>query len=120
MRHASSPFSDLRHAYQAAIKHAGRTESPSQLSIIERLQPLLQTEKKGASQNWFNWSQPVVQEKHGAFIFGDVGTGKTMIMDLFYDLFPAIERDEKLRQHFHQFMLRTHSSTQYLLSPRAH
>ncbi|GAB5586262.1 ATPase [Umbelopsis nana] len=40
------------------------------------------------------------------YIYGDVGTGKTMIMDLFYDTLP-IER--KRRVHFHAFMLDVHA-----------
>jgi protein AFG1 len=40
------------------------------------------------------------------YIYGDVGTGKTMVMDLFYDTLP-IER--KRRVHFHAFMLDVHA-----------
>ncbi|KAI8925542.1 AFG1-like ATPase-domain-containing protein [Entophlyctis helioformis] len=41
----------------------------------------------------------------GLYLFGDVGTGKTMVMDLFYKTIP-IER--KRRVHFHAFMQDTH------------
>ncbi|KAJ2661888.1 ATPase [Coemansia sp. RSA 1200] len=54
----------------------------------------------------------------GLYIYGDVGTGKTTTMDLFYESAPT---HKKRRIHFHAFMLdvharissfrRTHSST---------
>lgn len=50
-------------------------------------------------------SNDVVAPK-SLYIYGDVGTGKTMVMDLFYDTLP-IER--KRRVHFHAFMLDVHA-----------
>ena len=38
-------------------------------------------------------------------MFGGVGCGKTMLMDMFYD---NIDSDSKLRIHFHDFMLDVH------------
>jgi len=43
----------------------------------------------------------------GAYIYGEVGAGKTMIMDLFYDSYPG---NDKKRLHFNQFMFDAHSS----------
>ncbi|KAG5648836.1 hypothetical protein DXG03_000185 [Asterophora parasitica] len=43
----------------------------------------------------------------GLYLYGDVGTGKTMLMDLFYKtLPPTITR--KRRVHFHAFMIDVH------------
>ncbi|KAJ2780492.1 ATPase [Coemansia linderi] len=42
----------------------------------------------------------------GLYIYGDVGTGKTTTMDLFYDTIPT---PHKRRIHFHAFMLDVHS-----------
>lgn len=43
----------------------------------------------------------------GLYLYGDVGTGKTMLMDLFYSsLPPYIQR--KRRVHFHAFMIDVH------------
>ncbi|KAL4076214.1 AFG1-like ATPase-domain-containing protein [Scleroderma citrinum] len=43
----------------------------------------------------------------GLYLYGDVGTGKTMLMDLFYhSLPPTIAR--KRRVHFHAFMIDVH------------
>lgn len=43
----------------------------------------------------------------GLYLFGDVGSGKTMLMDLFYDTLPNTVRS-KTRIHFHNFMQDVH------------
>lgn len=42
----------------------------------------------------------------GLYLWGDVGRGKTFLMDLFYGCLPA---DIRRRSHFHRFMLDIHS-----------
>ena len=48
---------------------------------------------------------PVWRVPRGLYIHGDVGTGKSMLMDLFHETTP-IQR--KRRVHFHSFMLDVH------------
>jgi predicted ATPase len=43
----------------------------------------------------------------GLYMFGDVGSGKTMLMDLFYDTLPP-NITRKTRIHFHAFMQGVH------------
>lgn len=43
----------------------------------------------------------------GLYLYGDVGSGKTMLMDLFYDTLPPSVRS-KTRIHFHNFMQDVH------------
>lgn len=43
----------------------------------------------------------------GLYLYGDVGSGKTMLMDLFYDTLPSNVRS-KTRIHFHNFMQDVH------------
>ncbi len=43
----------------------------------------------------------------GLYLFGDVGCGKTMLMDLFYDTLPQSVRS-KTRIHFNNFMQNVH------------
>ncbi len=44
-------------------------------------------------------------KKQGVYIYGDVGRGKSMLMDLFYATSPL---KKKKRVHFHSFMLNVH------------
>ncbi|KYQ30571.1 hypothetical protein MGG_18135 [Pyricularia oryzae 70-15] len=43
----------------------------------------------------------------GLYLYGDVGSGKTMLMDLFYDTLPPSVKS-KTRIHFHNFMQDVH------------
>ncbi|RIA97346.1 AFG1-like ATPase-domain-containing protein, partial [Glomus cerebriforme] len=46
-----------------------------------------------------------INSPKGLYLYGDVGSGKTMLMDLFYDTLPT---KRKRRVHFHAFMLDVH------------
>lgn len=52
--------------------------------------------------------QPFVK---GLYMWGDVGAGKTFLMDLFYEALPF---SEKLRLHFHVFMRDVHEELKQL------
>lgn len=60
------------------------------------------------------WSRLIPQSSYspvkGLYLYGGVGTGKTMLMDLFYEQLPTNWR--KKRIHFHDFMLSVHSRLQ--------
>ncbi|PIW62115.1 cell division protein ZapE [Shewanella sp. CG12_big_fil_rev_8_21_14_0_65_47_15] len=47
------------------------------------------------------------QSIKGLYLWGDVGRGKTFLMDLFFDCLPS---EGKLRLHFHRFMARIHQA----------
>ncbi|EOA83763.1 uncharacterized protein SETTUDRAFT_164195 [Exserohilum turcica Et28A] len=86
------------------------TQPPVQQPTIESLQPakkslfsFLSSSKPAGS------ALPPIPESlpKGIYMYGDVGSGKTMMMDLFYDTLPAnIQR--KTRIHFHAFMQSVH------------
>ncbi|KAG6541137.1 hypothetical protein Mapa_017508 [Marchantia paleacea] len=71
--------------------------------------------RNGSSGSWFSRLMPRVQWNaqpsiRGLYLYGGVGTGKTMLMDMFFDELPKTWR--KTRIHFHDFMLDVHSSLQ--------
>ena len=51
--------------------------------------------------------QTDAQPLKGLYLWGDVGRGKTFLMDLFFD---ALPQQGKLRLHFHRFMARVHQA----------
>ncbi|KAL3623844.1 hypothetical protein CASFOL_032660 [Castilleja foliolosa] len=78
-----------------------------------RLDRYSTSEKSGRSR-WL-WSRFIPQASSdapvkGLYLYGGVGTGKTMLMDLFFGQLPYNWR--KKRIHFHDFMLNVHSRLQ--------
>ncbi|KAJ3305077.1 Lactation elevated protein 1 [Kappamyces sp. JEL0829] len=58
-----------------------------------------------------SWANDTVLGPRGLYIYGGVGTGKSMIMDLFYD---SVSVDRKRRVHFHEFMQGIHHRIHHL------
>ncbi|KAK3935440.1 AFG1-like ATPase-domain-containing protein [Diplogelasinospora grovesii] len=90
---------ELRHYKAPPVTHP----------TIESLQP-----SKSIFSSWFGGSSskgPVGEIPsnlpRGLYLYGDVGSGKTMLMDLFYDTLPRSVRS-KTRIHFHNFMQDVH------------
>ncbi|KAG6861556.1 hypothetical protein C0995_014852 [Termitomyces sp. Mi166 len=52
-------------------------------------------------------TSPPEHAPKGLYLYGDVGTGKTMLMDLFYKTLPP-SMTRKRRVHFHAFMIDVH------------
>ncbi len=96
--------------YHEMIKCGELKNDAIQAQIVQRLQSLHVYLKQKADKPagllaklFWNGSSSSLQK--GLYIYGDVGRGKSMLMDLFYDLAPTLE---KRRVHFHAFMLEIH------------
>ncbi len=57
---------------------------------------------------------PPVGTPKGLYVYGGVGCGKTMMMDMFFETVPASV--PKVRKHFHSFMLEVHQRLHKLRS----
>jgi cell division protein ZapE len=104
--------SSITAQYAAAVA-AGRVErDAAQLTVVERLAQLEgdivehRLARKSSSLGWLfagRGSKPA--RLKGLYIYGEVGRGKTMLMDLFYEASPVKRRR---RAHFHEFMIDVH------------
>ncbi len=102
---AVPPLHPVAAAYKAEIETGALSPDPAQAEANALLAALAtQIEKTGGGvrfANPFGRRKPIT----GAYIWGEVGRGKTMLMDLFVDNV-AIAR--KRRLHFHEFMDEVH------------
>jgi cell division protein ZapE len=97
----------------AARVAAGKIErDDAQAAIVARLARLEQRlaehrlARKSSSLGWlFGARAQAAEPIKGLYIFGDVGRGKTMLMDLFFEASPVVR---KRRVHFHEFMADVH------------
>jgi cell division protein ZapE len=82
---------------------------PTQAAAIEGLQILanrLAEEKAGHGGLLGYFTRRNREPVRGLYIAGEVGRGKTMLMDLFYE---SVDFEPKRRVHFHAFMQETHA-----------
>lgn len=103
-------YFDLCTAHDLSADH-------DQILTVKKLDLLikrLESQKKWFSflpQRWLGFQKPV----RGLYIYGGVGRGKTMIMDLF---FRTISIEKKKRYHFHEFMRLIHHRLKELSSQK--
>lgn len=95
--------------YSSKLQTGEFQEDPAQAQVVALLDDLfvrLSISKKSPSivQSLARKFRPQAAQK-GLYIWGGVGRGKTMLMDLFYD---CLSPERRLRMHFHRFMRRVH------------
>jgi cell division protein ZapE len=98
--------------YSAGVT-AGRIErDEAQLGVIDMMTRLetriaqYRLARKSSSLGWlFASRESALPPIKGLYIYGDVGRGKTMLMDIFFETSPVVR---KRRAHFHEFMLDVH------------
>ncbi|MCK5040881.1 MAG: AFG1 family ATPase [Sphingomonadales bacterium] len=101
----------MKLAYEQLLSDGELRPDVEQASAIAALQNLadeLVANNKPNKRSRFNPFKNKTKNTapKGLYIYGDVGRGKSMVMDLFYDAVPIAR---KRRVHFHGFMLECHS-----------
>ncbi len=97
--------------YQQLLADPQFFEDPEQRRVVDLLEALYQIlrargkRSQGLLGQLGRFSRKAESPVMGLYLWGGVGRGKTMLMDLFYECLPAGDR---LRMHFHRFMHRVH------------
>ena len=100
--------------YRTKLAEGDLKPDPHQALAAEKLQSLHHALEKyqpaTGHSGWkarFGLGRPQREEPpQGLYIYGDVGTGKSMIMDLFFE---GTHVEKKRRVHFHEFMQEVNS-----------
>jgi cell division protein ZapE len=97
-------------AYRALIAANELKADPDQATAAARLGKLEAELRAGPPKNGLLsrlFSKAERAAPRGIYMWGSVGRGKSMLMDLFYEAAPGIP---KRRVHFHAFMLEVHAA----------
>ncbi|MDG2570725.1 cell division protein ZapE, partial [Vibrio parahaemolyticus] len=106
----SSPQS-ITARYQALVTSGAIERDPAQLALLKRLEALAESlanhrlARKPSALGWLFGKKSVEKTPRGLYVWGSVGRGKTMLMDLFFEALPV---RRKRRVHFHAFMADVH------------
>ena len=104
--------SSITARYAAGVAGGQIEHDAAPLAVVDKLTRLeaelleYRLARKSSSLGWMFGSRNKRRSPlKGVYIFGDVGRGKTMLMDLFFEASPV---QRKRRAHFHEFMLDVH------------
>jgi cell division protein ZapE len=106
---ASSPAS-FRAEYQSLIASGAIEADPAQAAAVEAYAALDEKLMRYRPQRRQGFFGRLFSDKNGGppdglYVYGEVGRGKTMLMDLFFQQSQVIH---KRRAHFHEFMADVH------------
>lgn len=111
--------SALRAAYDARVASGVIRADAAQLRVLERLQKLLdrvQGAHETSERGFFSPRAGKEAATQGMYLWGEVGRGKSMLMELFY---AQVNIARKRRVHFHAFMQEVHARLHALRSTDA-
>ena len=100
-------MTDFKSIFQSFAKENNFHPDSAQEAVVQKLNKLFLYFSDKPSKSWFSKSKP----PKGVYLWGGVGRGKTMMMDLFFDRVPI---HQKRRVHFNIFMLDVHNSVKIL------
>ena len=92
----------VQEAYQAAVAAGTLTEDAAQLLVLPELERVRAALAEPVKKGLFRKAPPPIP---GLYMWGGVGRGKSMLMDLLYEQVDA----PKQRRHFHAFMQWVHA-----------
>lgn len=105
-------FPSVRERYDALVEAGDIAADPAQIEMADRYDALIRDiatkrlARKSSPLGWlFGKRAPKHEPVKGLYIFGEVGRGKTMLMDMFHELVPV---KRKRRAHFLEFMADVH------------
>ncbi len=105
------PVSELRDRYENAVLRGHLERDVAQVEVIGQLEELAERlanyrpARKTGALSWVFGIKQQVAAPRGMYIWGSVGRGKTMLMDLFFE---SVAMRAKRRIHFHAFMADVH------------
>lgn len=109
--------------YQAALGTRDFQHDPAQEQTVFHLQQLYEavTQRPAVARGALSWianrmtNRRPIDPVRGLYLWGDVGRGKTYLMDMLFDCLPFTA---KKRTHFHRFMNKTHEQLKSLRAQR--
>jgi cell division protein ZapE len=111
LREASSALPSLAHHYRRLVETGDIRDDDAQrkaIAALDRLIGEISSGRLAAKSSALGWLFARRQERkpvRGLYLYGSVGTGKTMLMDMFFELVPS---RRKRRAHFNDFMADIH------------
>ncbi len=89
-------------AYRVRLARGDLSPDADQAAAAERMEALARSLARWRPEAWLGRGEA----PRGLYLWGPVGRGKSMLMDLFFEVAPVAK---KRRTHFHEFMLAAHS-----------
>ncbi len=103
----------IRQIYDARVRKGGLERDAAQEKIVARLDALGETldgyapARKSAALGWLLGAKSGGAAPKGLYIWGGVGRGKSMLMDMFFE---DVAVAKKRRVHLHAFMAEVHEA----------
>jgi len=110
-------------AYNRQVQSGAIADDPAQRDValmLDNLYTALMSNPTAKESSWRFWSGKKTHNVPNLYIWGEVGRGKTMLMDMFFDALPEGFQAERI--HYHAFMsdIHTRLHSQRQQAPQGH